>query len=108
VSVVPQSCDRSDPAVVVKSRMQHMDMFNNTIMNKSMSKGVKDDGAIITTTTTTIIITTIASIITPIAIIITIIVAILHQIRPVQFNRIVLQPNNHIDPTMMMMTIRML
>jgi len=98
VSVVPQSCDRSDPAVVVKSRMQHMDMFNNTIMNKSMSKGVKDD---------TIIITTIASIITPIAIIITIIVAILHQIRPDQFNRIVLQPNNHIDPTMMMMTIRM-
>ncbi len=73
-------------------------------MNKSMSKGVKDDGAIITTT---IIITTIASIITPIAIIITIIVAILHQIRPVQFNRIALQPNNHIDPTMMMMTIRM-
>ena len=73
-----------------------------------MAKEVKDDGAMITITTiasiiTTIasIITTIASIITPIAIIITIIVDILHQIRPAQFNRIVLQP------TMMMMRIRM-
>jgi hypothetical protein len=50
------------------------------------------------------LITNMASLITPIAIIITIIVASLHQMRPAQFNRIVLQPNNHIDPTMTMMT----
>jgi hypothetical protein len=66
--VVPQSCDRDDPAVVMISRMQYMDMFNNTIMNKSIAKGVN----------TTNIIATIASIITPITI--TIIVTILHQV----------------------------
>ena len=42
VPVVPQSCDRDDPAVVVISRMQYMDMFNNIIMNKSMAKGVNE------------------------------------------------------------------
>jgi len=84
-----------------------------------MVEGVKDDGTIIVTTITittnasiittiTSIITTIVSIITPIAIIITIFVDVLHQMRPAQFNRIVLQPNNHIDPTMMMMMMMMM
>ena len=40
--VVPQSCDRDDPAVVVISRMQYMGMFNNTIIYKSMAKGVNE------------------------------------------------------------------
>jgi hypothetical protein len=45
---------------------------------------------------------TIAIIITTIAIIITIIVAILHQMRPAKLNRTVLQPNDRVDPAMMM------
>jgi hypothetical protein len=45
---------------------------------------------------------TITIIITTIAIIIAIIASILHQMQPAQLNRIVLQPNDHMDPTMMM------
>ncbi len=41
IRLVP-AYDRDDPAVVVISRMQYMDMFNNTIMNKSMAKGVNE------------------------------------------------------------------
>ena len=70
-----------------------------------------NDGATITSTIiiTTIasILTTIASIITPIAIIIIIIVAILHQMRPAQFNKILLQPNIYNDPKMTMITWNM-
>ena len=40
VSVVPHSCDCDDPAVVMISYMQQMDMFNITTMNKSMATGV--------------------------------------------------------------------
>ena len=80
-----------------------MDMFNNTITIITTIASILTTIASIITTIASII-TTIASIITPIAITITIIVAILHQMRPAQFNKIVLQPNSHNDPKMTMIT----